>query len=893
MASAYVQDAEYSSYISPIDLEAYQRNLFLMQGNFDKNEENLQQQINKLESVELAKESDRKYYRERLKKVVTDLNSSDFGNLAFNNTLNAMGAYASQAIDDVVLTAHAGTQAGKKIDLEYQAQKAKDPLSVSQTNYEYSKKDYNKWLQDERAGVVFKGNSTYIPNVDINKKIKEAVKTIEPGGFARVSANGRFEYLNESGEVITDTKVKQAIDALVLSDENVKKQVHINSWSEFKNVDDTNFVKIATEYSKNLKNYYTLKAKDSEADANRAGALGDAGMMNEYTSSAKYNARQATEWSKWTDVPSFNTRAEFDNYRDRVTSFIGEEKLKSTSADAFSYMKIEEKKIVANEAALTLKKQDEDKQFNYDKLAQEEAIAKRNYDFEVAKAVSKGEITPDMGMGMGMSQQMADMITSTAIATSNETNDNNQEREEIKQSVTDDTRNIYLKQLDDITSVYTSHQATGGKEISFPVKNANVYNSFAKENGLPSKNEGETLKIAEYKAYKTWQIDKAIRSGNAEALNSVMKSDMEMLTNITKGNSAVKLDKEQINTINKLNNNKWHMEIQTEGFKTVNDPKYQDNRGLFSKIWDTGKNIALNVGYKRVEVGDILNRFSAAYGGYGDDLFNKYGLSKNKDVRNFNNEDFKKLEKIVEERNRTKSAFKTDTNFEELKQEILAKREAAAPGAQGMRDELNKIGVVTNPQTNAFESSYLPMVYNAIQSSSSSDANVSRWKNMDYATFQKEVFRPSTKDNENPFKNAKVTYSNGKAFLNINDETKEQIDLGLLAGNNKFNQTINQFNQDAQAKKEEYRLSYSLYSACKNGNNLDKIVFPQITRIMENGKEVTYEIKAVPSETQIDFVATNKETKKSKSVEKISLSSYSENPEGLYSSVVQTMNKFK
>jgi hypothetical protein len=227
-----------------------------------------------------------------------------------------------------------------------------------------------------------------------------------------------------------------------------------------------------------------------------------------------------------------------------------------------------------------------------------------------------------------------------------------------------------------------------------------------------------------------------------------------------------------------------------------------------------------------------------------------------------------------------------------LLNEVSKRQKYGAPGAQGLRDALNKAGVVTNPQTNAFESSYLPMVYNAIQSSSSSDANVARWKNMDYATFQKEVFSPNTEANPNPFKNAKVTYSNGKAFLNINDETKEQIDLGLLAGNNKFNQTITQFNLEAQAKKDELVKSTALYQKCINNQSINDVLNAKI--VVFDGKKCRIEAKG--SSIQIDFVLTPLEgpdANKSMSIQKIPLSSYSENPEGLYSSVKNTFDNFK
>jgi hypothetical protein len=598
-----------------------------MQGNFDKNEENLQQQVNKLESVELAKESDRKYYRERLKKVVSDLNSSDFGNLAFNNTLNAMGAYASQAIDDVVLTAHAGTQAGKKIDLEYQAQKSKDPLSVSETNYQFSKKDYNKWLQDDRAGVVFRGNSNYVPFVDMDKVVNDYVSKMKPNTTVK-NVMEQYWIYNEKGERVLDNDIKAGIDSLIAGNPNYKKQLEVNGWAQYQSYDDKSFMEYAKKRTAELyANYDNSHKEYLEHSTGKKLLAANPEEAQYYSKQAEYSKNQKEKYGNMFNTlngAQFKDYNQFSSFRAAMETDLSTEDFKAKTAQALSYNNVTSKDVKINELPFKLADQQrENAKFDWEKKMDIEKLKmdEKKMQLDVFKATGKDLTSQQAAEYFGLPEALVnpDVTAKTSSEMEVPTAD------EFKQQRKQERENLGADLVSIRESIIKDYNSTSEGKAN-PISDEEA-DAFIKGQGLGSLSKGELLKTIKSKITTSYASSPTLKTrfktlyDKSVEYNRYVAAETELISTNKEKTSAIFNPSTEIDKL-KLNVNASDNAILTNISRNITFAPL-----AFKSKKEENLNLAIEQANKisnpkvRSEVLNILNNQKQAVGG---NMGNKY-----------------------------------------------------------------------------------------------------------------------------------------------------------------------------------------------------------------------------------------------------------------------------
>lgn len=337
-----------ASKLAPVDYSRYAyrsgwnnellgRALMYKQEKYDEGYDKLQTYYQNVLSIDLAREQDREYFHERLKRLQNEVVQVGMGDLGRPGVAENIASHIAQAADDKVLNGYIGTLAGQKIKSQAQQTFEKDPERYSDLNLSYSLQDYNKWLQNPTVGAAYTGGTNYVPYTDIVEQAREIIKELEPNAYVDFNkTSGEFTFRKQNGEYLSDQTIKSALEATIMKDPNVVQQININAWGQFRGVTNDEFVADFRElaktnldaYNKEIERLKRKKLSPKMDDAKLA-------AIDAQISSLNANKKTYSEALTINDSEVLGKRGgiEYQLYKD---SFIND------LADAYEYHKIKD-----------------------------------------------------------------------------------------------------------------------------------------------------------------------------------------------------------------------------------------------------------------------------------------------------------------------------------------------------------------------------------------------------------------------------------------------------------------------------------------------------------------------------------------------------------------------
>jgi hypothetical protein len=200
-------------------------------------------------SLDLAKPEDAAYYQENLKYVMNQINEGGTGDLSLVGAGKVM-SYIGGAADDKVTNAYIGTRQTRALQDGWDKLREDDPSSFNQDNYDYSMQNINSWMSDGKVGSKLSSYSNartgsgagevtaYINPLD---KANALIKTLTPEGYVEWSPSGQFEFFEKKGVKLTDTRITQQMETMLMGDPQVRQQIEINAWAKYRGLDDETF----------------------------------------------------------------------------------------------------------------------------------------------------------------------------------------------------------------------------------------------------------------------------------------------------------------------------------------------------------------------------------------------------------------------------------------------------------------------------------------------------------------------------------------------------------------------------------------------------------------------------------------------------------------------------
>lgn len=239
MATAFSQPFQYSPYVENWDKDLLLKALSYKQGMYDTNRQKIQETINSVAGIDLAKSEDAEYLYGKIQDTLDVVEQYGAGDLSLDSRTDYLKGHIASIADENVMNGYIGTTKIRNIQKE--AAEAKKNGLYSDLNFEYSmNQGAVQWLNDGTVGSEYTGSSTYVPYSDNNKKMLEIIKQLEPNAYAVRSLSGEYEFYKE-GTILSPAQIKGAIELLIDSDPMASKQMQVNAWGQFKGMDDTTF----------------------------------------------------------------------------------------------------------------------------------------------------------------------------------------------------------------------------------------------------------------------------------------------------------------------------------------------------------------------------------------------------------------------------------------------------------------------------------------------------------------------------------------------------------------------------------------------------------------------------------------------------------------------------
>lgn len=270
MANAYTAPLTYSPTISTMDIAQLTGQVqTALQQRFDVNVAKVDDLIQKVTSVPLVREQDKKYLGDRLSGLLSMVDANSKVDMTNNNVTRQISNYISTAIDDNVKTQIGNSQKIQNFQQETSRIKKEKPDLYNDANYAYAldKSGYAAYMKGETDDL---GSIQYKEYHDITKNLNEPLeKWAKERGFERVidsSVEGGYIYQTVKGKRITPEEIDDFINNRIQSDTKLKDQLAINSHYKYRNVSDESLLKEYQDQAKPMLNKFdvTLTSIDSE-----------------------------------------------------------------------------------------------------------------------------------------------------------------------------------------------------------------------------------------------------------------------------------------------------------------------------------------------------------------------------------------------------------------------------------------------------------------------------------------------------------------------------------------------------------------------------------------------------------------------------------------------------
>lgn len=247
MANAYTAPLTYSPTISTMDIAQLTGQVqTALQQRFDVNVAKVDDLIQKITSVPLVREKDKKYLGDRLNGLLSMVDANSKVDMTNNNVTRQISNYISTAIDDNVKTQISNSQKIQSFQQEAARIKKEKPELYNDANYVYAmdKSGYTDYMNGETDDL---GNLQYKAYYDVPKNLNEPLdKWAKEMGFEKVvdsSVEGGYIYKTVKGKTLSEEQIANFIENRILTDSNLKQQLIIDSHYKYRGVSDEDLLK--------------------------------------------------------------------------------------------------------------------------------------------------------------------------------------------------------------------------------------------------------------------------------------------------------------------------------------------------------------------------------------------------------------------------------------------------------------------------------------------------------------------------------------------------------------------------------------------------------------------------------------------------------------------------
>lgn len=240
MASFTDAISQFNPYVAQLPVEAMAKVGMQKQAQYEQGVQKIQAYIDNIAGMDVAHDADKSYLQSKMNQLGNNLKVVAGGDFSNQQLVNSVGGMATQIIKDPnIQNAVASTAWYKKqkqqLDADYQAGKS------SIANVRDFDRQANKWLSNNEIGQTFRGR--YSPYIDVEKKWREIVKSINPGA---TTEEFMYEnYVGPNGTVQTD---KLAAAMTKITKEGVSAETIENAIRASLTPDDLNQIRIDANY---------------------------------------------------------------------------------------------------------------------------------------------------------------------------------------------------------------------------------------------------------------------------------------------------------------------------------------------------------------------------------------------------------------------------------------------------------------------------------------------------------------------------------------------------------------------------------------------------------------------------------------------------------------------
>lgn len=309
MANAYTAPLTYSPTISTMDIAQLTGQVqTALQQRFDINVAKVDDLIQKITSVPLVRDKDKKYLGDRLGSLLSMVDANSKVDMTNNNVTRQISNYISTAIDDNVKEQIANSQKIQSFQQEAARLKKEKPELYNDANYAYAidKSGYMDYVNEKSDSI---GNLQYTPYYDVAKNLNEPLeKWAKERGFERIfdsSVEGGYIYQTVKGKRVSPEEIENFVNNRIQTDSNLKQQLLINSHYKYRGVSDEDLVKDYQEKSKPILDRFDVTMSSIDAEIKNTNP-DDADRLKKLNEKKSYISKQREFFESQLDPKNFN-----------------------------------------------------------------------------------------------------------------------------------------------------------------------------------------------------------------------------------------------------------------------------------------------------------------------------------------------------------------------------------------------------------------------------------------------------------------------------------------------------------------------------------------------------------------------------------------------------------
>lgn len=200
-------------YVAPVSLELLAKVLSQKQASFDQNSEKIQNNINSLASLDVARGVDRDYLNNKLNTLVSTINSVGGADLADPSITNQIDGLATSVYNDQnVISAVSSTKRIRNLQNSYDKMKT-DPKLVkywSDANYVNDMESVNSYMGSKDLGASYQGGTSATPFFDYDKEYRDIFSKMVPNEYTYNNKSGYYLDKTTNKEVSPETVMQAA-----------------------------------------------------------------------------------------------------------------------------------------------------------------------------------------------------------------------------------------------------------------------------------------------------------------------------------------------------------------------------------------------------------------------------------------------------------------------------------------------------------------------------------------------------------------------------------------------------------------------------------------------------------------------------------------------------------